>query len=64
MNICILISTYNGDIYIRKQLHSIFNQTVKDSIQLVIRDDGSTDGTIATILNAINDYTFIAPICI
>jgi glycosyltransferase involved in cell wall biosynthesis len=41
----ILISTYNGKKYIEQQLESIFEQTYKN-IEILIRDDGSTDGTI------------------
>jgi rhamnosyltransferase len=39
------MSTYNGKKYIEQQLDSIFNQTYKN-IEILIRDDGSTDGTI------------------
>ena len=41
----ILMSTYNGIKYIEQQLDSIFNQTYKN-IEILIRDDGSTDATI------------------
>ncbi len=40
----ILMSTYNGAAYIAEQLDSIIAQSVQDW-QLVVRDDGSTDGT-------------------
>ena len=41
----VLLSTYNGEKYIEKQVKSIINQkNVKVSI--LIRDDGSTDNTI------------------
>ena len=41
----ILMSTYNGEKFIEEQIDSILNQ--KDvNIKLLIRDDGSTDGTI------------------
>ena len=44
----ILMSTYNGEKYIREQLDSIFNQTgIK--IKVVVRDDGSTDTTQAIL---------------
>ncbi len=42
--ISILMSTYNGAAYIAEQLDSIIAQSVQDW-QLVVRDDGSTDGT-------------------
>ena len=41
----ILMSTYNGEKYLREQLNSILEQTYP-SIELLIRDDGSTDGTV------------------
>ena len=46
----ILMSTYNGERYIRKQIDSILNQDYPQ-IELLIRDDGSTDGTIGIISN-------------
>ena len=42
------MSTYNGEKYLRSQLDSIIAQTVQD-MTLLIRDDGSTDGTIKII---------------
>lgn len=42
--ISILMSTYNGAAYIAEQLNSIIAQSVQDW-ELVVRDDGSTDGT-------------------
>lgn len=41
----VLMSTYNGEKYISEQIESILNQTYKN-ILLLIRDDGSTDGTV------------------
>ncbi len=41
----ILMATYNGEKNLREQLDSIINQTYDNWI-LMIRDDGSTDGTI------------------
>ena len=40
----ILLSSYNGEKYISRQIDSILQQ--KDvEVHLLIRDDGSTDGT-------------------
>lgn len=44
----ILMSTYNGEKYIREQLNSILNQTYPE-VKVLIRDDGSNDGTIAIL---------------
>lgn len=41
----VLMSTYNGEKYIREQLDSIFSQ-VGVCVKLVVRDDGSSDGTV------------------
>lgn len=46
--VCILMSTYNGEKYIREQLDSIVNQTYKN-IEIYIRDDGSKDNTISIV---------------
>ena len=43
-NICILISTYNGHLYLDEQLESLY-QLEHSKIMIVIRDDGSDDQT-------------------
>lgn len=42
--IAVLMSTYNGENYLKEQIDSILNQTYSD-FEIYIRDDGSTDGT-------------------
>ena len=49
MKVQILLSTYNGELYLEEQLKSLFQQKGVD-ISILIRDDGSTDST-HTILN-------------
>lgn len=49
--VLVLMSTYNGEKYIEEQLNSLLSQTYKE-IDILIRDDGSTDRTI----NLIEDY--------
>ena len=44
----VIMSTYNGEKYIEEQIKSIFNQK-NCEIDLLIRDDGSTDNTIKII---------------
>ncbi len=44
-SVSVVMSSYNGEAYIKEQLDSIFNQVDVD-IHLVVRDDGSTDNTI------------------
>lgn len=41
----VLLSTYNGEKYIGEQLNSILKQTYQN-IEIYVRDDGSTDGTL------------------
>lgn len=43
--VAVLMSTYNGEKYLREQLDSIFAQEDVD-IKLIVRDDGSTDTTL------------------
>jgi len=43
--VSIAIATYNGEKNLEKQLDSIYNQTYKN-IEVIVTDDGSTDGTI------------------
>lgn len=47
----ILLATYNGEKYLGEQIDSIISQSY-DAWRLIIRDDGSSDGT----LSVINDY--------
>lgn len=45
MKIAVLMSTYNGEAYIREQIASILAQEVDIPLSLIVRDDGSTDST-------------------
>jgi glycosyltransferase involved in cell wall biosynthesis len=51
----ILLSTYNGSKYLQELILSIINQTYQNW-KLIIRDDGSTDGTIGVIKNFTNQF--------
>lgn len=48
--VTVVMSTYNGSKYVKEQIDSILNQTYKN-IDIVIRDDGSTDSTVKIIEN-------------
>ena len=49
MEVIVLLSTYNGECYLREQLDSVLNQ-IGVNVRLLVRDDGSTDSTVM-ILN-------------
>lgn len=44
----ILLASYNGGPFITEQIHSILAQTDSE-VQIFIRDDGSTDGTVMIV---------------
>lgn len=46
--VAVLLSTYNGEMYLRQQIDSLLNQTYIEW-HLFIRDDGSKDGTLQII---------------
>ncbi len=54
----VLLSAYNGEKYIKEQLDSILNQQ-KVQVSVLVRDDGSTDGTIHILKDYCNKYTNI-----
>lgn len=49
--VAVILSTYNGERFVREQLDSILNQTYKN-FEIVVRDDGSSDNTV----NIIKEY--------
>ena len=49
MRIAILLSTYNGERYLKTQMESLMNQTMVQYMHLYVRDDGSSDKTIQII---------------
>lgn len=44
--IVVLLSTYNGEEYLAEQLDSILKQKTSHQVDIWVRDDGSTDGTV------------------
>ena len=46
--VAVIMSTYNGERFIREQLDSVLNQTYKN-IEIIVRDDGSKDNTVSII---------------
>ena len=48
MKLSVALCTYNGEKYIKEQIDSILNQTLKID-EIVICDDRSTDSTISIL---------------
>jgi rhamnosyltransferase len=46
-SVCVLLSTYNGEKYLKELLDSVLNQNCEDKIKvsIFVRDDGSSDNT-------------------
>ena len=55
----VLLSTYNGERYLREQLDSFVAQTAFDTMSVLIRDDGSSDGTCAILSEYAQRYGFV-----
>lgn len=55
MKLSVALCTYNGSLFLNKQLDSILNQTIPIH-EIVICDDNSTDETIAIINSYKNKY--------
>jgi len=47
-HIVVLMSTYNGEQYLKEQIDSVLQQT-GCQVSLLVRDDGSTDGTVSLL---------------
>lgn len=51
----VLLSAYNGEHYIEEQIHSVLAQSWPE-VTLLIRDDGSRDGTVDIVKRMIGDH--------
>ncbi|RZK22253.1 MAG: glycosyltransferase [Flavobacterium sp.] len=61
MKTSVALCTYNGEKFLSEQLESIFRQShVVDEI--VVCDDGSTDGTLSILQAFQNDHPHILKI--
>lgn len=52
--VLVLLSTWNGARYLAEQIDSLLTQELEADLQIVVRDDGSSDGTLA-YLQSITD---------
>lgn len=62
MKIVVLMSTYNGEKYLREQIDSLLNQDLKPT-KILIRDDGSNDDTVNILEDYASQYSFIEYYC-
>ncbi len=51
----IVLATFNGEKYLKEQIQSLLTQTYQN-LRVLIRDDGSTDGTIEVIKTFVENY--------
>lgn len=58
LKVNVLVSTYNGEKYLREQLDSLLAQSHKN-IHISVRDDGSTDNTVRILKEYASKYRFI-----
>ena len=56
--VAVILSTYNGEKFLKCQIDSILNQTYKD-FDLIIRDDGSKDSSVKIIEQYIKENSNI-----
>ena len=59
MKVIVLLSSYNGEIYIRQQLDSLLAQDLQP-YRIIVRDDGSSDGTIDILKEYCERHTNIS----
>lgn len=58
--VVVLLSTYNGERFVAEQLRSILCQLPKSG-QVIVRDDGSTDGTLAAVAAVADERIQVQP---
>lgn len=54
-SVFVLMSSYNGELYIKEQIISILSQEGVE-VTLFVRDDGSSDGTLSTLYEFESKY--------
>lgn len=62
MKLIVLMSTYNGEKYLRQQLDSLLNQDLKPD-RIIVRDDGSSDDTVNILEEYCSANSFIEYSC-
>ena len=59
MKLIVLMSTYNGERFLKEQLESLLKQSLRPD-RILIRDDGSKDGTLTILEEYSEKYPFIS----
>lgn len=54
--VLVLLSSYNGEKYISQQIDSILGQTGLDKLNILVRDDGSSDKTLEILSDYKREY--------
>ena len=62
MKLIVLLSTYNGEKYLKAQLDSLLQQDLRPD-KILVRDDGSKDDTVAILEDYCSKYSFIRYFC-
>lgn len=55
-SVSVIIPVYNGEKYLRRAIESIINQTYTGEYEVLLLDDGSTDGTAAICKEYVEKY--------
>lgn len=56
--VAVVMCTYNGEAYVKEQIDSILCQTYPVS-ELIVQDDGSTDGTLEVVRSYMDEYPIV-----
>lgn len=56
VRIAVLLSAYNGELFIREQLDTLLNQDLCRPYEVYVRDDGSSDNTVEIVNGYVRDY--------
>lgn len=55
----VIIPVYNGEKYLRRAIESVVNQTYTGKYELLLIDDGSTDGTATICMEYVLKHPFV-----
>lgn len=56
--VSIAVATYNGGLYLKQQMDTLVMQTYPN-LEIIVSDDGSTDGTLEILYEYENKYSFL-----